>query len=67
MIKHLMKIIWYCPNCNRETMNWKQCQICRQDAVRQRFVFIPIHDGEIVEKIVLKKKNKPTKKLEAVK
>jgi len=34
---------------------------------RQRFVFIPIHDGEIVEKIVLKKKNKPTKKLEAVK
>lgn len=53
--------LWYCPVCDIATNNWRICPRCKGAAIHQKFILIPVHDGEVIEKIVLKSKDKSKK------
>jgi hypothetical protein len=40
------KILWYCPRCDCETMNWRKCSRCKGDAVLQRFILWAVSPAE---------------------
>lgn len=40
--------LWYCPNCDKLTENWRTCQKCGTPATYQRFMMWPVaHVGEL--------------------
>ena len=39
--------LWYCPNCDKSTYNWRKCQRCGAQAVYQRFVLWPVPHEEL--------------------
>jgi len=36
--------LWYCPQCDKLTQNFKVCPKCKEGAVYQKFLLWPVED-----------------------
>lgn len=53
--------LWYCPKCDKETMNYRVCGKCGELAVYQNFDLVPVpHDSPLPECFI--NRDKPKRK-----
>src|SRR3990167_3196549 len=39
-------ILWYCPNCDIQTRNWRKCPVCKGQAMHEEFKMTPLKRKE---------------------